>query len=178
LIENNWVNGGTLPIILANPYLEAGCVGVAVGLIIVVVCLAVALMTPTRNDSVERKAEKWYNLVHSVRFGKHSVVAQAVRAAKLRFGCPKRTKANAMVIQDFLNKWFDTNYINPTLQTTSQLRGQSMRKSDVQYHLFKTLPIAVELVFLPSETETLAHRLRKSQFFSEKLEEFEGFPDA
>jgi hypothetical protein len=72
---------------------------------------------------------------------RHRFAGNAARAAKVRFSLPVDNHANRLAVHAFLREW---------------MRDHGHRPS----HIARDLPIAVELVFCPSESELLASRLR------------------
>ena len=85
------------------------------------------------------------------------IVLDAVAETRLKFGLLKDTRANRLIVFSFIRDYYNDK--------------KDMRRCDKN----KFTPLAVEMAFLPSRSDILAHRLRKTDAFTERAQAVNTF---
>jgi len=86
-----------------------------------------------------------------------TIVMDAVAETRLKFGLLKDTRANRLIVFSFIRDYYNNK--------------KDMRRCDKN----KFTPLAVEMAFLPSRSDILAYRLRKTDAFTERAQAINVF---
>jgi len=80
------------------------------------------------------------------------IVLDAVAETRLKFGLLKDTRANRLIVFSFIRDYYNDK--------------KDMRRCDKN----KFTPLAVEMAFLPSASDIMAYRLRKTSAFTKRAQ--------